>query len=88
MTRGVQNPEHFGKRSPRRFIPRPAGHFFRNKIEKGDISGNVRANDGVTDGIEGDLGALLFDEQRLFHRRCAQRHSAVPAVVRARQLRL
>ena len=45
----------------------PARHFLRDNIEEGDVSRSVRANDGVADAVERDLGAFLFREQRLFH---------------------
>ena len=46
---GVQDSEYFGHGPARRFLPRPARHFFGDEIEKGDISGDVRADDGVAD---------------------------------------
>ena len=65
--RGVQDSENFGHGPARRFLPRPARHFFRDEIEKSDISRDVRANHGVANAVERDLGAFLFHEQRLFH---------------------
>src|SRR6266403_1929769 len=47
-------------------IGRPAASFC-DEIEEGDFSRDVRANHGVADAIERDLGAFLFHEQRLFH---------------------
>src|SRR2546426_772819 len=37
-------------------------------IEIGYVARDVGAENGVADGVERDLGAFLFDEQRLFHR--------------------
>src|SRR5580658_9896869 len=64
---GIQNVEDFGNGPACRILPRPASHFFCDEIEEGDISGNVRTNNGVSDAVEGDLGAFLFAEQRLLH---------------------
>ena len=59
-SRGVQDPEDFGHGPAGRFLPRPAGHFFRDGIEEGDVSRDVGANHGVADAVERDLGAFLF----------------------------
>ena len=42
-------------------------NFSATEVEEGDVSCDVGANNGVADGVERDLGAFLFHEQRLFH---------------------
>ena len=39
----------------------------RDHVQEGDISRDVRANDGVADAFERDLGTFFLQEQRLFH---------------------
>jgi hypothetical protein len=43
----IQDSEHFGHRPAARFLPLPPRHFLCDCIQERDISGNVRANDGV-----------------------------------------
>ena len=66
-SRGVPDLQDFGHGSACRLLPRPARHFFRDDIEEGDVSLDVSANNGIADGVERDLGAFLFLEQRFFH---------------------
>src|SRR6202521_6479477 len=64
---GVQDAENFSHGPACRFVPRPARHSYRNEIEEGDISRDVRANNSVADGVERDLREFLFQEQLFLH---------------------
>ena len=66
--RAVDDPEYFCKRSAQRVLTGPAGHRLRHQIQIGHVAQEVGGQHGVTDGVERDLGALLFLEQGLFRR--------------------
>ena len=66
VTSGVLDSYNFGHWPACRLLPRPASHVFRNDIEEGDVSRDVRANNGLSNAVERDLGAIRFREQRLF----------------------
>lgn len=58
----VKYAENLRHGSAGRLLPRPAGHFFRDRIDEGEISQIVGASNGVAYTIEGGLGALLFNK--------------------------
>ena len=61
----IRNTSAIGR--PAASSARPARHALRDEVQEGDVARDVRADDGVADAVERDLGALLLDEQRLFH---------------------
>ena len=75
---GIDNSKHFRNRVTCRLLPRPTRQLFSDDIEIGDLAPDVRAHDCVADGVERDLRALLFIEQRLGDR-CALRSGKVRA---------
>src|ERR1700687_3475619 len=61
LARGaIDNPKDFGQRLANGFFAAPPSHSLRNKIEIGDIPGNIGAENGVANRVEGDPGALFF----------------------------
>src|ERR1700674_5037735 len=64
LARGsVNNSEDFGEAFASGFFTAPARHGLCNKIEIGDIPGNVGTENGVANRGEGDHGAFFFDVQ-------------------------
>ena len=64
LARGaVNNSEDFGEGFASGFFAAPTGHGLGNEIEIGDIAGNVRTENGVTNRVEGDHGAFSFHVQ-------------------------
>ena len=61
----VDQSEHIVHRAPGSLCLGPAGHSFSNDVEIGDPAPEIRAHHGIADGIERDLSALLFLEQRV-----------------------
>ena len=57
---GVDDPEHVLERMAGGLGIGPASQAFGNGIEIGDVAGDVRAHDGVADGVERHLCALLL----------------------------
>ena len=57
--------EHIVDRAPGSLRLGPAGHSFSDDVEIGDSAPEIRAHHGIADGIERDLSALLFLEQRV-----------------------
>ena len=72
---GIDDAEHVLNRATRRFLARPAGHGFGDRIQIGHAAGKVAAHDRIADGVERELSALPFLEQRLGDR-CALDHAA------------
>ena len=66
---GIDDSEHFLDRVPCGLLPRPARHAFGDGVEIGHVAPDVGAHDRVADGVERDVCALLFLEQRLRDRR-------------------
>ena len=64
----VDNPKYFGKGTTRGILAGLTRHGLRDCIAVGDVARDVGAENGVADGIEGDLRALLFQEKRLLSR--------------------
>ena len=62
----INNLEDFDERFADGFFAGPSGHGLGNKIEIGDVAGNVRTENGVTNRVEGDQGAFFFHVQRIF----------------------
>ena len=58
----VKDSEDFSHWPSFRILPRPSRHFFGDGIEKGDVASEVGANDGVANGVEGNLGSFFFGE--------------------------
>ena len=67
VVRAVHDPQHLRHWPTCRFRPFPAGQALRDEVEVGDFAGDIRTDHPVTDAVESDLGAFLFDEQSLFH---------------------
>ena len=67
LARGaINNLEDFGEWFADGFFAGPTGQGLRNEIEIGDVAGNVRTENGVTNRVEGDQGAFFFHVQRIF----------------------
>lgn len=58
----IDDAEHLGERLPYGIPLRSAGHPFRHSIQVGDIADDIGADDSITNGVERDLGAFLFNE--------------------------
>ena len=82
---GIDDPEHFLERMTCCLLPRPARHAFSDHIEIGHIAPDVGAHDRVADGVERDLCALLFFEQRLCVRRALDHAAAGPSATSSRR---
>lgn len=65
--RPVNDAEDFGQRPASGLITAPPGHGLRDEIQIGDVARDVRAENGVTDRIKRDQGALSFYIQRILH---------------------
>ena len=63
--RDVDQSEHIVHRASGSLCLGPAGHPFGDDVEVGDPAPEIRAHHGIADGIERDLCALLFLEQRV-----------------------
>ena len=63
----VNNAEDFGEGFASGFFAAPPGHGLCNEIEIGDVAGNVGAQNGVTNRVQGDHGAFFFQVQRILH---------------------
>ena len=61
----IDDLEHFRKHPAERLLTRPASHSFRNHIEIRHPALHVGADDAIANGIECDLRALSFHEQRV-----------------------
>jgi hypothetical protein len=57
--------KHFRERAPGGFRPGPARELLRNRIQISHVAPLVGTHDGVADGVQRDLGPLLFFVQRL-----------------------
>ncbi len=44
---------------------RPAAHLLGDRVHKGDVHVDIGAQHRFADGVEGDMQALFFLEQRL-----------------------
>ena len=58
-----------------RLLQPPAGHPLGGGVDVGHSAREVRADHGVTNGIERGYGALFFVEERLFCRPVAEERS-------------
>src|ERR1700735_1409580 len=63
----VNDLEDFAKRLTSSVFALPASQLFRHEIEIRNVSGNIRTENGIANGIEGDQGAFFFQIQRIFH---------------------
>ena len=62
---GVHNAEHIPQRMSGGLASGPAGQLLRDRIQISHVAPLVGAHDGVADGVQRDLGPLLFRVQRV-----------------------
>ncbi len=63
----INNSKDFGERFARGFCTEPSRHLFCNDIQIGDIAEDVSTQNGVTNRVERNHGALFFYEQRVLN---------------------
>jgi hypothetical protein len=56
----INDSKHFGQWPASGFFAAPPRHRLGDQIEIGDVAGNVRTENGVTNGVEGYQGAFFF----------------------------
>ena len=57
--------QHLQNGLTQRFALRPAAHLLGDRVHKGDVHVDIGAQHRFADGVEGDMQALFFLEQRL-----------------------
>ena len=62
----IEDGKNLGKRLSHRFHQRPTGQCFRHRIQVVDHALRIRRDHGVTDRVQGHLGALFGLEQGFF----------------------
>jgi hypothetical protein len=61
----IDHDQHVLQRAAGRFIPGPTGEPLGHRIQERDLTVRIRAHHRIADGIQGDLGTLLFFVERL-----------------------